>query len=129
VIWVALWVVLVVGAAVILGRLGRDVWRKGKVLAADVADASILIERAMTPLQEAVDEYEEHERRREELAVFDNPELLRRDHARDRAKAAKRKAGAASAHRSNGRHRLDPGTSRFGAISQGATRPSTERTT
>jgi hypothetical protein len=122
VIWVALWVVLLTGAAVVLGLVGRDVWRKGKALAADLGEASARIDRVMTPLQDAAEELED---RREELAVFSNPETLRRE----RAKAAKGKGGAPSARRSNGRHRVDPGAARFGATSQGATRPTRERTT
>ena len=89
--WVALWVVLVGGAAALFWVVGRDVYRKGKALARVAAEEADRLTRAMEPLQQAAEELEE---RREELAVFADPNELRRQ----RAKAAKRKARA--------RHRL-----------------------
>jgi hypothetical protein len=116
----------VVGALV-LGLLGRDVWRKGKALGAEVAEASRRIDAAMAPPppDDAADELEDG---REELAVFSNPGVLKHERSKA-AKAAKGRGGASAASRSNGRHRLDPGPHRFGAISQSGTRPSMERTT
>jgi hypothetical protein len=90
-LWVALWIVLVLGGAAVLGLIGRDVYRKGKALARVAAEDADRLTRAMEPLQVAAEELEE---RREELAVFADPDQLRRE----RAKAAKRKA--------RGRHRL-----------------------
>ena len=124
-IWVLLWFVLIVGGALVLGLMGLEVWRKGKALGADIAEASRRIDAAMTPLQDAAGELDDS---REELAVFSNPEVLKRERSKA-AKAAKGRGGASSAFRSNGRHRLDPGPHRFGAISQSSTRPGTERTT
>lgn len=90
-LWVALWVVLLVGAAAVFWVIGRDVYRKGKALARVAAEEADRLARAMEPLQVAAEELEE---RREELAVFADPVELRRE----RAKAAKRKA--------RGRHRV-----------------------
>ena len=121
-LWVALWVVLVAGAAGYLWVLGRDVYRKGRALAADLRDASVLLGEAAAPLQAAADELEE---RRDELAVFADPHELRRA----RKKAAKGKDGVNSGRRAGGRHRSDPSPTRFGASSQ-VTRPrGRERTT
>jgi hypothetical protein len=123
VIWVALWTVLLLGAGALLGTLGLDVYRKGRALMADVSEASERLGEAAAPLQEATEELEE---RREELAVFSDPAELRRA----RAKAAKGKGGANSGQRLGGRHRSAAGTpNRFGATSQGSTRPRRERTT
>lgn len=137
-LWVALWVVLIGGAAAVLGLIARDVYRKGKALARVAAAEADRLSRAMAPLQDAAEQLEEH---REELAVFADPTELRRD----RAKAAKRKRSGKAGHRAdgradrgagkperrgNGRHRSDPGaSSRFGATSQGTARPRRERTT
>jgi hypothetical protein len=90
-LWVALWIVLVLGGAAVLGLIGRDVYRKGKALARVAAEDADRLTRAMEPLQVAAEELEEL---RDELAVFADPHELRRE----RAKAAKRKA--------RGRHRL-----------------------
>jgi hypothetical protein len=90
-LWVALWVLLVAGATFFFWVVGRDVYRKGKALARVAAEEADRLTRAMEPLQAAADELEEH---REELAVFADPNELRRE----RAKAAKRKA--------RGRHRV-----------------------
>jgi hypothetical protein len=110
-LWVALWVVLILGAVAVLGLLGRDVYRKGKVLAKVAAVETERLTLAMAPLQEAADRLEEQ---REEPAVFADPTELRRE----RAKAAKGKGGALG-RRSNGRHRSDPGTAaRLGATSR-----------
>jgi len=89
--WVGLWMLLVAGAGGYLWVVGRDVYRKGKALARVAAVEADRLTRAMEPLQAAADELEEL---REELAVFADPQELRRE----RAKAAKRKARA--------RHRL-----------------------
>ena len=122
-IWVVLWTVLVLGAAALLGVLGRDVYRKGRALLADVSEASLRLGEAAEPLQDATDDLEEL---REELAVFADPHERRRA----RAKAAKGKGGANSGQRLGGRHRSESGASnRFGATSQGSTRARTERTT
>jgi hypothetical protein len=137
-LWVALWVLLIVGATAVLGLIVRDVYRKGKALARVAAEEAERLSRAMAPLQDAADELEE---RREELAVFADPTELRRD----RAKAAKRKESGKAGHRAagkadrrtgrperrgNGRHRSDPGSvSRSGATSQGTAGPRRERTT
>ena len=121
--WVVLWIVLVAGAVAVLGVLGRDVYRKGRVLLADVSEASLRLGEAAAPLQDAAEELEEL---REELAVFADPTELRRA----RAKAAKGKGGVNSGQRLGGRHRSSPGTStRLGATSQGSTRARRERTT
>jgi hypothetical protein len=90
-LWVALWVLLVAGASLFFWVVGRDVYRKGRALARVAAAEAERLTRAMEPLQAAADELEE---RREELAVFADPNELRRE----RAKAAKRKA--------RGRHRV-----------------------
>ena len=90
-LWVALWIVLLLGGAAVLGLVGRDVYRKGRALARVAAEEADRLARAMEPLQAAAGDLEEHG---EELAVFADPTQLRRE----RAKAAKRKA--------RGRHRL-----------------------
>ena len=121
--WVVLWAVLVAGAVALLGVLGRDVYRKGRVLLADLSEASLRLGEAAAPLQDAAEDLEEL---REELAVFADPTELRRA----RAKAAKGKGGANSGQRLGGRHRSASGTTtRFGATSQGSTRARRERTT
>jgi hypothetical protein len=122
VIWVALWIVLLLGAGVVLGVLGLDVYRKGRAFMADVAEAAERLGEAAAPLQEAAEELEE---RREELAVFADPVELRRA----RAKAAKGKGGANSGRRLGGRHRSETAATRFGATSQASTRARRERTT
>ena len=121
-LWVALWVVLAAGATGYLWVLGRDVWRKGKALAAELAEASARLNEVAAPLQDAADELEET---RAELAVFADPTELRRD----RRKAAKRKGGVKPARQPGGRHRSDPSPTRFGASSQGSGGRAGERTT
>jgi len=91
VIWLAVLLIVLV-LAVVLGLQVRELWRKGKVLAAEFATASARIDQAMTPLQ---NETEELEQLRAELAVFSNPELLRHE----QAKAAKKRGRAASGRR------------------------------
>jgi hypothetical protein len=38
--WVLLWVVLVLGAAAVLGLIGRNLWRKAKALTGEMSAAS-----------------------------------------------------------------------------------------
>jgi hypothetical protein len=40
VVWVLLWVVLVLVAAVVLGLLGWTLWRKARALTTEIAEAS-----------------------------------------------------------------------------------------
>lgn len=113
-LWVALWTVLLLGSAAFFVIVGRDVWRKGRALSADVAEASARLEAVVGPLQEAADDLEEL---REELAVFADPAELRRA----RKQAARRRGRVSSV----GRQRSAPGASqRSGAISQNPARPS-----
>jgi hypothetical protein len=103
--------------------MSLGVYRKGKALYADSMDAAERLARAMEPLQEAADRMAEQ---REELAVFADPAQLRRE----RAKAAKRRDRGKAGRRSNGRHRLEPGTaSRMAGSSGGTTRAYREPST
>jgi hypothetical protein len=54
-LWVLLWVVLLVGAALVLGLLGRSLWRKTKALTTEVTEASDRLAAVAASLSELAD--------------------------------------------------------------------------
>ena len=48
-LWFAVWVVLLLSAALVFFLLGRDLWRKARALTADLAVATDRLDRARRP--------------------------------------------------------------------------------
>jgi hypothetical protein len=71
--WVLLWAVLLIWAAGVFFVLGRSLWRKGKVLAVEILEASDRLGAVAEQLQELV------ERAQSEPAVFTDPAQLRQE--------------------------------------------------
>ena len=72
--WLLFWTVLVVGSAVWLGVLGRDVWRRAQALGAEVSRASELV----AALEARVDELSEVEP--PPIAVTQPPHRMREEY-------------------------------------------------
>jgi hypothetical protein len=53
--WVVLWVVLVLGAGVVFGLLGRMLWKKAKALIAEIGTASERLTAVLAQLNDTAD--------------------------------------------------------------------------
>lgn len=76
-LWFGIWVVLVLGAALMLGRLAWSVFRKGVALVHELGEAG---ERASAIAAQV--ERIGQDRGETRIAVFDDPQELRRAHRR-----------------------------------------------
>ena len=101
--WVALWSLLLLAAAAVLGLICWSIWKKSVALAREVGAASDRISAAV-PARDAAPAAEV------ELAVFADPESLKRRRRRE-LKARERSV----------RHRSASGARRAGAGRPGAT--------
>ncbi|WP_298806494.1 hypothetical protein [uncultured Pseudokineococcus sp.] len=94
--WVLLWLVLVVGAAVVLLRLGLGLWRKGLAGLAEVERAS----QVAAELSEQVSRLQAEKPREPVVTTaFDDPVALRRERTQrlaQRTRARRRQAGRGS---------------------------------
>jgi hypothetical protein len=54
-LWVLLWLVLLLGAALVLGLLGRTLWRKAKALTAELGAASDRLSALATSINDLTD--------------------------------------------------------------------------
>ncbi|MFP5335487.1 MAG: hypothetical protein ACLGIV_09245 [Actinomycetes bacterium] len=95
--WLLLWTVLVVGAGLVLFRLGLRVFRSGVGLAEELGTAS----ERFAAIASQVEQLSEHRQADPGLAVFDDPQRLKRERARrdrrrrlQRARAVRRRTTA-----------------------------------
>lgn len=94
--WFLLWAVLVVGAGLVLFRLGLGVFRSGVSLARELGEASERLSAIAAQVERVGENH-----RAVELAVFEDPRRLKaerrrreRERRRRRLRAARRRAAA-----------------------------------
>jgi len=64
--WVLLWLVLLLGAGLVLGLLGRTLWRKAKALTAELGAASTQLSAVAASLGDLAEADAAHDRRRDQ---------------------------------------------------------------
>lgn len=84
--WFLLWAILLVWAVIVLSVIGRMLYRRGRALLAEIADAGDRLARAADQGREA-----SWAKQEPELAVFADPAELRRGQ-RERARRARHRA-------------------------------------
>lgn len=97
-LWAAVWILLVLSSLAVFALLARSLWRKALALAEEMSAAG----ERVTALSDRLEEV--RAAARQELAVFQDPQRLRRE--RDRARRAHIRARQRAAARAIARREM-----------------------